>query len=242
MKKVTLIVPVYNSEKYIGKCLDSILNQTYKNIEILVVNDGSKDNSQKIIDEFQSKYPDKIIAINQENKGVSKTRNESIKKASGDYIMFIDNDDYLDSDYIETFVTEAEKGDYDVVLGGYRRPNENGKIIKEMKLKETEWSKFMILAPWAKIYKKQYLNRRVSRPLSDMIENRTSKIAEGKEVLEIVDGETTERSFVMIPIISNGDSLGAVILVGTEEDELVNELDINSAKIATSFLGKYLEG
>ena len=77
--------------------------------------------------------------------------------------------------------------------------------------------------------RKQYLNRRVSRPLSE-------------EVLEIVDGETTERSFVMVPIISNGDSLGAVILVGTEEDEFVNELDINSAKIATAFLGKYLEG
>ena len=137
MKKVTLIIPVYNSEKYIGKCLDSILNQTYTNFEILVVNDGSKDNSQKVIEEYQNKYPDKIIAINQENKGVSKTRNESIKKASGDYIMFIDNDDFLDSDYIETFITEAEKGDYDVVLGGYRRPNENGKIIKEMKLKET---------------------------------------------------------------------------------------------------------
>ena len=157
MKKVTLIIPVYNSEKYIGKCLDSILNQTYTNFEILVVNDGSKDNSQKVIEEYQNKYPDKIIAINQENKGVSKTRNESIKKASGDYIMFIDNDDFLDSDYIETFITEAEKGDYDVVLGGYRRPNENGKIIKEMKLEETEWSKFMIMAPWAKIYKKQYL-------------------------------------------------------------------------------------
>lgn len=157
MKKVTLIVPVYNSEKYIGKCLDSILNQTYTNFEILVVNDGSKDNSQKVIEEYQNKYPDKIIAINQENKGVSKTRNESIKKANGDYIMFIDNDDFLDSDYIETFVTEAEKGDYDVVLGGYRRQNENGKIIKEMKLKETEWAKLMIMAPWAKIYKKQYL-------------------------------------------------------------------------------------
>lgn len=157
MKKVTLIVPVYNSEKYIGKCLDSILNQTYTNFEILVVNDGSKDNSQKVIEEYQNKYPDKIIAINQENKGVSKTRNESIKKANGDYIMFIDNDDFLDSDYIETFVTETEKGDYDVVLGGYRRPNENGKIIKKMKLEETEWSKFMIMAPWAKIYKKQYL-------------------------------------------------------------------------------------
>ena len=71
--------------------------------------------------------------------------------------MFIDNDDFLDSDYIETFITEAEKGDYDVVLGGYRRPNENGKIIKEMKLEETEWAKLMIMAPWAKIYKKQYL-------------------------------------------------------------------------------------
>ena len=77
---------------------------------------------------------------------------------------------------------------------------------------------------------------------SSLKEESRKKIAEGKEVLEIVDGETTERSFVMIPIISNGDSLGAVILVGTEEDELVNELDINSAKIATSFLGKYLEG
>lgn len=109
MSKVTIIIPVYNSEKYIGKCLDSILNQTYTNFEILVVNDGSKDNSQKVIEEYQNKYPDKIIAINQENKGVSKTRNESIKKASGDYIMFIDNDDFLESDYIETFVTEAGK-------------------------------------------------------------------------------------------------------------------------------------
>ena len=90
--------------------------------------------------------------------------------------------------------------------------------------------------------KKQYLNRRVSRPLSDMIESRTSKIVEDKEVLEIVDGETTERSYVMIPIISNGDSLGAVILIGSEEDEFINDLDVNSVKVATAFLGKYLEG
>lgn len=157
MKKVTLIVPVYNSEKYIGRCLESILNQTYTNFEILVVNDGSKDKSQKIIYEYQNKYPDKIIAINQENKGVSITRNESIKRATGDYIMFVDNDDYLDKDYIETFVNNIKDGDYDVVLGGYRRPNENGQIIKKLELEDKEWSKFMIMAPWAKIYKKQYL-------------------------------------------------------------------------------------
>lgn len=157
MSKVTIIVPVYNSEKYIGRCLESILNQTYSDFELLVVNDGSKDNSLKIIKEYENKYPNRIIAINQENKGVSITRNESIKRANGEYIMFVDNDDFLDKDYIEVFVNEIEKGNYDVVLGGYRRPNQDGKIIKKMQLKNTEWSKFMIMAPWAKIYKKQYL-------------------------------------------------------------------------------------
>lgn len=157
MKKVTLIVPVYNSEKYIGRCLDSILNQTYNNFEILVVNDGSKDNSQNVINGYKEKYPDKIITIEQENKGVAVTRNESIKKANGDYIMFVDNDDYLDKDYIETYVKTIEEGEYDIVLGGYRRPNEEGKILKTMELQNEEWSKLMITAPWAKIYRKKYL-------------------------------------------------------------------------------------
>lgn len=157
MKKVSLIVPVYNSEEYLGKCLDSILNQTYQNFEILVVNDGSKDNSWKIIEEYKNKYPDKIVAINQENKGVAVTRNETVRKANGDYIMFVDNDDFLDKDYIETFITEAEKGDFDIVFGGYRRPNENGKILKTLKLIDEEWAKFIIMAPWAKVYKKSFI-------------------------------------------------------------------------------------
>ena len=157
MKKVSLIVPVYNSEEYLGKCLDSILNQTYQNFEILVVNDGSKDNSWKIIEEYKNKYPDKIVAINQENKGVAVTRNETVRKANGDYIMFVDNDDFLDKDYIETFITNAESGDYDIVFGGYRRPNENGKILKTLKLIDEEWAKFIIMAPWAKVYKKSFI-------------------------------------------------------------------------------------
>lgn len=157
MPNVTIIIPVYNSEKYIAHCLDSILEQTYKNYEILIVNDGSSDNSQKIIDEYKKKYSDKIIAINQENKGVSQTRNESILKANGKYIMFIDNDDYLDNDYIEKYVTNIENGDFDIVLGGYRRITEQGKVLKKVILKNEEWSKFMIPAPWAKIYKKEFL-------------------------------------------------------------------------------------
>lgn len=90
--------------------------------------------------------------------------------------------------------------------------------------------------------KKQYLNRRVSRPLSDMIEARISKVTEEKEVLEVVDGENPERMFVLQPILASGDSLGAVILTGTDEDESITDLDVNTVKIATSFLGKYLEG
>lgn len=156
-KKVTLIIPVYNAEKYIGTCLESILNQTYTNYEVLVVNDGSKDKSQEIINEYKKKYPDKIIAIEQQNKGVSITRNESIEKANGEYIMFVDNDDYLDSDYIETFVKAIEEENYDVVIGGFRRPDENGKIIKTVKLENKEWSKLMVVATWARIYRKDYL-------------------------------------------------------------------------------------
>lgn len=157
MKKLTVIVPVYNSEKYIARCLDSILNQTYSDFDILVVNDGSTDNSQEIIDKYKKKYLDKIISIEQENKGVAKTRNECIQRVTSKYIMFVDNDDYLDKDYIETYIKEIEKDDDDIVVGGFKRPNENGKIVKKIKLKNEEWSKFMIMTPWAKIYKRQYL-------------------------------------------------------------------------------------
>lgn len=157
MEKVTIIIPVYNSEKYIGRCLDSVISQSYTDFKILVVNDGSKDNSQQIINEYKSKYPEKIILIEQENKGVAVTRNESIKKAMGKYIMFIDNDDFIDKDYIKTYISTIEKGDYDAVIGGYRRPDENGKIVRTLPLKESEWAKFMIMTPWAKIFKKQYL-------------------------------------------------------------------------------------
>ncbi len=157
MEKVSIIIPVYNSEKYIGKCLDSILAQTYHNYEIIIVNDGSKDKSQEIIDRYKLKYPDKIISIEQENKGVSVTRNESIYRATGKYLMFIDNDDFIDENYVETYISIAEQGNYDAVIGGYRRPNETGKIIRTLRLKESEWAKFMIMTPWAKIFNKQYL-------------------------------------------------------------------------------------
>ena len=155
--KVSIIVPIYNSEKYLKRCVESILNQTYDNIGVILINDGSKDNSLNIINDYYKNHPDKIKMFDQKNIGVAKTRNKGIKLSTGDYIMFVDNDDYLDNDYVETYLYNAMKGDYDIIIGGYRRPDENGNINKELKLKDVEWSKYMVMAPWAHIYKKELL-------------------------------------------------------------------------------------
>ena len=92
--KVTIIVPVYNVEKYLRKCLDSLINQTYKNLEIIVIDDGSMDSSGKICDEFAEK-DDRVIVIHQKNAGVSIARNVGLDRMSGDYVTFVDSDDYL---------------------------------------------------------------------------------------------------------------------------------------------------
>ena len=101
MPKVSVIVPVYNVEKYLGKCLESIVTQTLKNIEIIVVNDGSTDESQKIVDEYVKKYPDLVKSCVKENGGLSDARNYGLEKANGDYICFVDSDDYIDTSLFE---------------------------------------------------------------------------------------------------------------------------------------------
>lgn len=156
MDKVTIIIPVYNSEEYIERCLDSVLQQTYKNLEILVMNDGSTDQSLSIIKRKAAENPN-IRYYDQKNMGVAKTRNKAISLATGKYIMFMDNDDYFDQDYVATFVKAIEKDDFDVVIGGYRRITENLKILQEEKLKNKPFSKYLIMAPWAKIYKREFL-------------------------------------------------------------------------------------
>lgn len=97
---ISVIVPVYNVEKYLRRCLDTIINQTYKNIEILLVNDGSKDNSYNILLEYASK-DDRIIVFNKENGGLSDARNYGLDRCNGKYVIFIDSDDYIDQNMIE---------------------------------------------------------------------------------------------------------------------------------------------
>ena len=113
--KVSVIVPVYNVEHCLPQCLDSLVNQTLQEIEILVINDGSPDNSHSIIDDYVSRYPDKIRSFLKENGGLSDARNYGIAKARGEYLAFVDSDDYVDMDMCEKMYARAVETDADIV-------------------------------------------------------------------------------------------------------------------------------
>ena len=115
MPKVSIIVPVYNTEKYLDKCLNSLVNQTLQDIEIIVVNDGSKDNSEAIINKFKQNYSDKIVYLNKENGGLSDARNYAIPYVKSDYIGFIDSDDYIEFDMFEKMYNIAIEKNLDLV-------------------------------------------------------------------------------------------------------------------------------
>ncbi len=112
---VSIIIPVYNTEQYLKQCLDSIINQTFQDIEIIVVNDGSTDNSSNIIKEYQQKDKRIVSIIFSEHKGVSDAKNEGIKIAKGKYITFVDSDDWVTKDYIKILYDNIIKYDCDIV-------------------------------------------------------------------------------------------------------------------------------
>ena len=119
MKKISIIIPVYNSQTTIGGTIDSLLRQTYENIEIICVDDGSTDGSYNILDDYHCAYPDSVIILHQENAGVSEARNRGIEAASGDIIMFVDADDVLVPHACERVCTIFEKTKADVITFGF---------------------------------------------------------------------------------------------------------------------------
>lgn len=130
--KVSVIVPVYNVENYLAKCLDSLVRQTYQNIEILVVNDGSKDHSEHVIQEYAQKYPEKIKSFIKENGGLSDARNFGIDHATGDYLGFVDSDDYVAPSMFEEMVHLAEKNQSKMVICNIQKVDENGKVTQKL--------------------------------------------------------------------------------------------------------------
>ena len=119
-KIISIIVPIYNSEKYLERCINSILNQTYTNFELILINDGSKDSSLKICRKYASK-DNRIVVIDKENEGVSIARNMGIQRAKGELISFVDADDYIEKTFLEDMLNVMSKYNVDYVTCGYNR-------------------------------------------------------------------------------------------------------------------------
>jgi glycosyltransferase involved in cell wall biosynthesis len=131
--KVSVIIPVYNLDKYIGRCLDSLLNQDFSDYEIIVVNDGSTDNTETVCKEYENKYPI-IKLINKKNGGVSSARNEGINASSGDYLMFVDGDDYVTENYISTmYKFQIENPDQLIVCDMFKKTESSTEFNKSLR-------------------------------------------------------------------------------------------------------------
>lgn len=170
MPKVSVIVPVYKVERFLPRCLDSIINQTLKDIEIICVNDGSPDNSLQILEDYAKKDL-RIKIINQENSGPSVSRNKGILMAQGEYIGFVDSDDWLDIDFYEKLYAAAQKYDADIAACGikvyrkYSRVNYMLKYTKEHCVNDLERKLYLCDVPetcnvWNKIYRTTFIKNK----------------------------------------------------------------------------------
>lgn len=152
MEKISIIIPVYNVEDFVKRCIESILNQTYQNFELILINDGSTDNSLNIINEYKNNKKVKIYT--QKNHGAAYTRNFGLKKSTGRYVTFIDSDDYVENDYLYNYVSAFQK-DTDIVLGGYTKIDSKGE--KSFSPKLCEWDVFRFSATCGKMYLREFL-------------------------------------------------------------------------------------
>ena len=178
---VTIVVPIYNVEKYLKKCIESILNQTYKNLEIILVDDGSTDKCGKICDEYSLK-DSRIKIIHKKNGGLSEARNYGIENANGNYITFIDSDDYLDGEFIENILKIALETKADLVISGLKNVYEkqkdvcadNNKYYAKLSKEETYYKvltqKDIDVTANAKLYKKEIFET-IRYPVGELYED-----------------------------------------------------------------------
>lgn len=145
-EKISVIIPVYNTEKYLGKCIQSVLNQTYENLEIICIDDGSEDNSGKILDAFAEK-DSRIKVIHKVNEGVSAARNDALHIATGDWIGFVDSDDYIAEDMYDTMIIATKQQGVDIVSCGYYLEYEDRCVLaanqKEVPTEALETKQFL---------------------------------------------------------------------------------------------------
>ncbi len=171
---VSVIMPVYNGEKYIEKSIGSIFEQSYDNIEFIAVNDGSGDNSSKLLEKIRQRTPKHVQMkiIEQENQGICRSRNHAIHEAKGEYLLFIDQDDFMRKECIENLYKTMTEENADMVIGGFDLTDKEDKILEKWELNPSyEWDKFKITAPWGRMFRKDIID-------SNHIEFMVTKISE----------------------------------------------------------------
>lgn len=159
MIKVSVIVPAYNAEKYLEKCLDSLVVQTLEEIEIVVVDDGSTDSTPLILETYQAKYPSKIIVLTKENGGQASARNLALEHCSGEYVGYMDSDDYARNDMFEKFYNKAKDTCADLVLCDHYNVT-NGKqtyVPCEDGSSPRDLFQGVLVSPWNKFFRKETL-------------------------------------------------------------------------------------
>ena len=187
MEKIrfSIHIPVYNVEKYLAECVESVLNQSYGNFEIILTDDGSTDNSGKICDSFKDS---RIRVFHNENKGLLLTRSFSIEKAEGEYSVFLDSDDYIDSDFLECINNTIEEENCDIIVFSYKRIYENGQTEKHR-------------LPWneKRVFEKEQIGEYQKEQLFNYLLNpvctkviRTSLLKEDKTEFEKIGASTAE--------------------------------------------------
>lgn len=250
MADISIIIPAYNAEEYINKCLDSLINQTKKELEIIVVNDGSKDKTEEIVKSYTDS---RIKYYKNTNHGIGYTRNYGIEKSSGKYLIFLDSDDYLEKDACELLYNEAEKKKLDLVVCDYYKVYSNGEKeeftiedFEESSLKENNKLLNIInYGPCNKIFKSSIIKNKI-KFLEDLKYEDTTFVAEAiisaKKIGKLnkclhnyvirENSETTVRDERCFDIIKVVDKVRKYY-----QKEKINETEIN--KLTVSILTNY---
>ncbi|GAA5520525.1 glycosyltransferase [Aliifodinibius salicampi] len=139
--KVSVVIPCYNVEKFVGKCIESVLGQTYKNFEIVCVNDGSQDNTLEVIQKYEAEFGDKVLVLTQKNEGQSSAINKGIRASGGEYLQFLDADDFLKKEKIEHQIRLIKKGDVepDIIASAVEKRFEDGRIKIDKNIEYEPW-------------------------------------------------------------------------------------------------------
>ena len=249
---ISIIVPIYNAERYLNRCIKSLINQTKENIEFILVNDGSTDSSEEIIKSYKDK---RIKYFKNKNQGIGKTRNFGMQKATGKYIMFLDSDDYLSTNACDELFSKAEKDNLDLVINNFYRVEEETEkkvevIIPEFKNTTLKDNKRLLLdvnlAPWNKLYKRELLKKNKIQFVEDLkyedapfvVEamDKAKKIGYIKKFLNYYvihkNSETTVRDEKIFDIIEIVDKIRKYFSKRKEFTETVDKL---SVRILTNY-------